>query len=91
MSLGASNEYHTTSGHHRCGIDQSEDLISLEELLQDAWNAQGPASTGSKEICLSERSAGDVGHIAKNDCNEALHPGSRQGASRGRSPRFRRR
>lgn len=43
----AANELETTSsGHHRRGSDQSEDLVSLNELLRGACSAQDPAPAG---------------------------------------------
>lgn len=82
VTQGVSNGLDTISGHHQHSRRQSEDLASLGELPRDAWNASGSASTGSKEICLRERSVGDEGHNAKNACNEALYSGSRRCTSR---------
>jgi hypothetical protein len=88
----AANELETTSsGHHRRGSDQSEDLVSLNELLRGACSAQDPAPAGQSETSLPEHSAGDGGHTARKDCKEGLNHGSRWGTNRGRSPRFRRR
>lgn len=79
---GVSNELDTISDHHQHSRRQSEDFASLGELPRDAWIAPGPASTGSKEICLRGRSVGDEGHNVKNACNEALYSGSRRCMSR---------
>ena len=69
---------------------QSEDLASLEELLRGAWSAPGPIFARSREICLREKSTEAKGHIAQNDCNDALNLESRRDISRGRSSRLRR-
>ncbi len=90
--LLATNEVEMTSSvHHRRGSDQSEDLVSLNELLRGAWSAQDPVPAGQSEMSLPERSAGDGGHTVREDCQEGRVHGSRRGANRGRSPRFRRR
>ena len=85
MHLGASNGHDMTNGHQQRGRGQSEDLPSLGELLHGTGGTLSLISTDSKEICLRERSTRDSDYI-ENNRNEALQPGLRRGASKGRSP-----